>query len=878
MKRFCFYLFCLLVTLTAAPVEIWGASQDDPSGQCPQADKYRLQRSFYFSNLKEVVRAPSSPQEVEARFAELTSGEQWRRQAAISSLALAGNLDLFEQLLVEGDGDGMLAYASNYLREDGNLCLDPQIEEALVRNYHDSRFTQAFLAFFHKNLYSSQAFFKTLTPLDFDANNPEQYGLVVKALCATRLAGLDEPLLAIGKAALPHDTPVQKRLMPGVHQSLIGYFANQQSAVLSYFRAVLAAEPRSEEVVYFQNSYGQTRLAIYEALAQYDSQESFAIFLEQLAELALEPWGPYYTNDLQQLSSNLKRHNLFAEEKEKVVPLLAEILATPSLPGQAGFTPPRERAGEPGLYDQKIRKQVYALLAEIDSVAAASLLVDELSRLHQRPVSDGRPILSAALLQGLASLSPSTAVDVERLIAFGGQGVAQIDILPLAEILARHPHPAGFRFVLDRFVRSFEEKGDRAMILAAHGHVAAQLFDFLLHFSGPEYLRQTRQQIDDLFLAEKLPEDRYRKMSIAVAQRLGEDSPTYLSLLQAKKDEKAEKRRQELAAAQAKWRQEMIDELDRQGSQAGIAANIKALSQFGAEAKKAAYWLIRIGLPILPQAHEALVEPAATSELKMQLMVVLGEIGDQSSMAPIIAAVKTEPANTMLVKDAFLSLARIPPAEEAIAFAQEWLEDDTTSQRQKMSALAYFASHRHRQALSWYRKFSNQDTSPPLRATALYLGAMLAEKELKGQIVEMLVNSQDRKIDYLLWRALAEITSPEEFSQVVGQKKAEETWELKQIDQYVRFRHSEGAEKVELAEELLAAKTPFYSATAIGFLLANKDFATLAKFFEKKEPYLMSLEMKLYMSAVAQRIFSEARRQGYRLEEKEDGIHFLPQN
>lgn len=151
-----------------------------------------------------------------------------------------------------------------------------------------------------------------------------------------------------------------------------------------------------------------------------------------------------------------------------------------------------------------------------------------------------------------------------------------------------------------------------------------------------------------------------------------------------------------------------------------------------------------------------------------------------------------------------------------------------------MSALAYFASHRDRQALLWSRKFSSPDTEPPLRATALYLAAMLAEEDIKGQIVEMLVKSQDRAIDHLLWRGLAEITSYEEFVKVTTTKKAEETWEVKQIGQYVLFRNSQGQEKAELAEKLLTAKTPFYSETALRFLLENKKFATLAKYFEKK--------------------------------------------
>lgn len=172
-------------------------------------------------------------------------------------------------------------------------------------------------------------------------------------------------------------------------------------------------------------------------------------------------------------------------------------------------------------------------------------------------------------------------------------------------------------------------------------------------------------------------------MSIAVAELLGEDSPTYLALLQAKKVEKEEKRRQELASAQARWKQEMVEEHRRQSSEEGVAANIKALSQFDAEAKKAAYWLIRVGPPILHQAHEALMDPAATTELKMQLMVVLGEIGDQSSAVPIIAAAKTESANTMLLKDAFWALARIPQTDEAITYARERLEDAKSSRRQK---------------------------------------------------------------------------------------------------------------------------------------------------------------------------------------------------
>lgn len=872
MKRVFFVVFFILI---GGPLQGWAISRDALVQHCPQADKYRLQRSFYFSNLKEVVRAPQSPEEVQARFAELVAVEKWRRQAAISSLALAGNIDLFKQLLAEGDSDGMTTYAGNYLRRDGNLCIDPQIEKAIVHHFHDPRFSRPFLSFFHKNLYAGRAFFETLTPLSFDPDNPDQYGRIVKALCATNLAGLEKQLLAIGMAALPHETPTQKRVMPGVHQSLIGYLGRQKAPAFSYFRAVLAMEPRSEEVVYFQKSYAQTRFSLYQALSNYPGDESFVILLEQLAELIREPWGPFYSNDLTQICTHIKVHTLFRAKTDEVLLLLAQILTTPSLPDQVGFIAPRETAGEPEFYDQQIRQQVYALLTEIDSEAAGVLLLDELAGLVQRPVNESNMLLLGSVHQALAALSRETFLDISRLIDLADQLPEQFQRFRLAEIISRHPQPEGYDFVMEQFEMSFPDR-EFGVERGGHPQATALFFDLLLQFSKPKYLLQTRAKIDALFMAERLVEERYRQMSTALEELLGEESPTYLALLEAKKEEKKERQRQELAAAQLRWRQEMADELVRQKSEEGVAANIKALSQFSGEAKTAAYWLIRVGKPVLPQVHAALGDPEANIEWKMQLMIVLAEIGDPSSTGPIIAAAKTEPANTMLLKDAFLSLARIPQTGEAIAFAKEWLEDVNSSSQQKISALAYFASHRDQQALVWSRKFSSSDRDPSLRAVALYLGAMLAEQEIKGQIVEMLAINKDRAIAHILWRGLAEITSYEEFKKVVDKVRPGETSELKQIEQYVRFRNSEGREKVKSAEKLLRFKTPLYSETAIDFLLGSKEFPILAGFFEKKEPYTMSLEMGLYVSSVAQRIFSEARRRGYRIEEKEGEIHFLP--
>ncbi len=869
MSKFYCCLFLAFFLLVGAPLPGRAAGQDDLARHCPQADKYRQQRTFYLATLKEVVRAPQTPQEVKARFADLNAPEKGRRQAAIIALALAGNRDLFHQLLAAGEGAELTTYAEHYLRPDGSLCLDPQIEKAIIRHFHDPGLSAAFLFFFETNLYSSQAFFKTLTPLSFEADNPDRYGRLVKALCATRLPGLEQELLALGRAALPHDTPAQKRLMPEVHQALIAYFASQQSPVFSYFRAVLAAEPRSEEVAYLQKSYGATRLAIYQALSRYEGEESFALFLEQLAELGRQPWGPFYNKDLSQLLSHLQAHPLFGEKQEQVIPLLAQILATPSLPGQPGFKTPLEKAGAPEIYDRQIRSQVYELLAAMDSEAAGRLLLAELAAKGRGATGDHDQRLAAALLQALVSVPASAALDVGRLLELAPHFDGQGQQLRLAEVVSRHPTPGGLAFVLEQFALAL---GDEKEGAASPGHLQAQafLFEQLLHFSAPRYLLQIRAELDAWFVAGRLPEKRYQQMSSILSERLGQGLPASLAQIGARKEEK---QRQELAASHIRWRQEMAAELQSQGSPEGIAANIQTLASFGPDAKKAGYWLMRVGEPVLPQVHAALAEPAAPAALKMQLMVVLAEIGNPSSSPFLLKAAASEPDNQELLIELFLALAKLPPTPEAITFVGSSLEKES-SQKIKMSALAYFASHRHEDGLEWARKFATPENPSGLRCVALYLAAMLGEEEVQEQLVTMLAEHKNSGEEHLLLRGLAEITRPEEFQEILAALGVSESEDVEQISNYVMFRAGSGRQKTELAEKLLAAQPPFYSEQAVDFLLAGREFAVLDKYLRIKGEHEMSLEMVLYVSAVAQRIFIESRRRGFSLAERDGKIIF----
>ena len=877
MKRL---LLCisLLVLLPLLPVARAGAADGDgPEPLCPPADKYRLQRTFYMTSLKEVVRAPANRAEVRASFEALASPVKGRRQAAVVGLALAGNLELFDRLLQEADVDGLALYAEHYLNADGTLCVDSRIEEALVDQLAADRFRPAVLAFFKKNLYSSRAFFAALAQRFHDRQNLEEAGPLVRALCATRLGRLEEELLAIAGAAMPHDSPARKRLMPAVHRSLITYFGTQRLPVFSYFRELLAVEPRHEQVVYFQQSYARNRFAIYEALARQGSADSFALFVEQLQELGQQAWGPFFSNELTHLLDNLKAHPLFADKGPALVPLLARILATPSLPHQPGYQAPWEQAGAAALYDEKVRLAVYDLLAAIDKQSGADLLVDELGGLVERPEDEWRHGLIRGVLAALADHSSLSEAVVTRLVELDRASPGQLPVLGLAEVMVGHPAPVGFRFLLDRFGAALRQGGALGEAAADSMSLAARLFEVLRAFPAPRYLVRLRQGLADLYVEGVLPPEGHERLVSEICRQLGEEPGTCREQIRVAAEARERHRQQELTAAQQRWRREMAEEYGRRSSAAGIAGNIAALAKQDEASGRAFYWLVRVGEPVLPQVHAALLDVDQERGVKARLLQVLAEIGAVASAEIIVEAVQQAGADQALVAKALLALAKIPATVAGRDFVEACLASETGDLLEKMAALAYFADHQDRRGLAWSRKFAASAADPRLRAAALYLGARLADSQVREQIVAMLKSHRQPAIQDVLWLALAELAGPEDFAALVERLASRRTQVLRQAEQYVRFRHSSGPLKVELAEKLLRADTPFYSERATLFLLEEGHSDVLTGYLQRYGQYEMALEMVLYRSAVAQRIYVEARRLGYRIEEDETGrVRFGP--
>lgn len=136
-------------------------------------------------------------------------------------------------------------------------------------------------------------------------------------------------------------------------------------------------------------------------------------------------------------------------------------------------------------------------------------------------------------------------------------------------------------------------------------------------------------------------------------------------------DWEAETRRTPDAEA-AKWLQVVDDNL----SPAGIERNLESLQHRGSGSRTAAAWLVNAGDRILPFAHPKLLDPASSDELTFSLVQVVGEIGDPSSIAPVIEVIRRDPDVLDLLKAGLYALAVMPPSDDSRDLVGELLGED----------------------------------------------------------------------------------------------------------------------------------------------------------------------------------------------------------
>jgi hypothetical protein len=284
-------------------------------------------------------------------------------------------------------------------------------------------------------------------------------------------------------------------------------------------------------------------------------------------------------------------------------------------------------------------------------------------------------------------------------------------------------------------------------------------------------------------------------------------------------------------------------------------------------------WLVVTGHDILPYAHEVIRRSDTDIKVKLKLISILGAIGDARSIQPILDAVRSEPENTY--KDVFLALSQMPMTKESFDFAIAQLTGESTVIARR-SALVYFAAHRDRRALNWAKKYSLTDAGDELRLAALFLLARLGEPDAKGLILESLKRQQKQSDLETLLRALAEVTTPEEFVNYTGNMNLDEKTKWYQTATWIaEFRNAEGERKAVFAGRLLSSDFLWDIREAARYLIGGKETEILQRHLLPDPRVEHPLVMEAMQHRAGRTIYLEARKMGYRIEETPEGIQLI---
>jgi hypothetical protein len=379
-----------------------------------------------------------------------------------------------------------------------------------------------------------------------------------------------------------------------------------------------------------------------------------------------------------------------------------------------------------------------------------------------------------------------------------------------------------------------------------------------------------RQQVDSLFDEKNLDEELYISFSKRLNAFIGNESAPYTALMEKREAEEIERKRVSARTEEERSRKHFEDQITENMSPEGIKKNIQTLSQYGNRSKNAAMWLLMTGPDILPYAHEVIRTSDTDIKVKFKLISILGAIGDTRSIQPILDAVRAVPENTY--KDVFLALSQMPMTKESFDFAISQLTD-ASSIISKRSALFYFAAQRERRALNWARKYSFADTGNQLRLAAVFLLARLGEPDSKGLILESLKKQLKQSSLETLLRALAEVTTPEEFINHTGNMKLnKETKWFRTAKLITEFRNAKGKRKTMFAESLLTSDNLWDIRDAAQYLIREEETEILKRYLLPDPRVEHPLVMEAMQNRAGRTIYLEARKMGYHIEETPDGI------
>lgn len=290
-----------------------------------------------------------------------------------------------------------------------------------------------------------------------------------------------------------------------------------------------------------------------------------------------------------------------------------------------------------------------------------------------------------------------------------------------------------------------------------------------------------------------------------------------------------------------------------------VEEDIQALSGFGARAQAAGERLVERGPVILTAAHAALRDAEASMPLKLQLITVLGEVGAAESIDALLEVAETHKNDRYLYQNTLLALAKLPPDENATAFADRQLgraDNDPLIQR---SALWYHAQRPSEISPQWAAQYAAPEASSNLRYAGLYLAAKLGDASARNAILELIRAGQNPARERVLLQGLAEIVPPGELEQILNTLSVSDIHRREAL-RLSMLKHGAAEQRDAVAERMLATGTGEEQQTAARALLMSAKVEPLAESWAQGNPVVRST----------------LRREGFEIHQDAEGVRLEP--
>jgi len=830
---------------------------------CPAAD-----RTEQLNFNKKILYIPDSEDQVRDLLGNISSNNQDEAGRAIVSLALAGNLKAFNKLLNAPNANGLRLYSSYYQNANEKKCIDPVLEAAVIEYLDDPKTGDALLQLFRKNYYQSRVLFERLMHMDPEAGNVRRFELIVNAIVASNLPGTEEQVLEHGLANAAHiDRKLWWSVSP-VDKHYVDFFTRRDfEPGIQYIQEILDADHYSKVPETYKVHLINRHNVLYYKLEVFPSSKAGDIFINQLSKLVDLRWDMLFNVELEAVGRRSIKHAQSVVQRKRIVDQLAGIIETGN---RLGYDVCEEKAQSKGSYTIKVRSRLIQFLVQSATDEAAAVLLQEFQDLVERKGCRNAGNLASQLVIALNTLPESVALNVPEFL----QAVLKFEnrerYLTVPIILKKHPHPEGHRYLLSLLDEIVAKKDELKFIFGMDFEGSFNwMLNILLAFDKPEYLFETRRKIDSFYEEKRLEDALYVSASKRLNSLIGNESPLYAALRKQKEEEERERKRQlaiqERRAYTASYEEQIAGNLSAEG----IKKNVEQLSSGGFAAKRAAGWLVLAGPDALPYMHDALLDASSTARFKFKIISMLGVIGDERSVQPILKTMLADPS--FVNKHVFLSLSHMPVTDEAFSFVEQQLINNN-SNKVKQSALVYFAQEKESRAKKWIDRYSDT-TDPDLRLAVLYLAARLHDQRAKDSIIALLMDNPDRSDRGLLLRSLAELVPPEEFQETIKKSEINQTskkyYEALWLSEY---RNATSAEKAVAARKLLQSEYLWDRREAVRYLIGQNRVDILEHFLLADPRMELPYMVEVQGSHVGQLIVLEAKKMGYMIEDTDEGI------